>query len=192
MAKRQLPSPEVLRQLLRYEPETGQFFWKERGPEWFSAEIYQKAFNTRYAGAEALTGRDKFGYLSGSVQNCSVKAHRVAWAHFYGVWPACEVDHINGDKSDNRIDNLRDVTRSVNGRNLSVPVRTNGMPQGVWIDKRKLHRPFRAKIEVSGKQIHLGGYATPNEAHAAYLAAAKRYGFTDRHIRALPIPNKES
>ena len=78
MAKRQLPSPEALRQLLRYDPETGKLFWRDRhdmGPQW----------NGRYAGAEALGAVcKKDGYKRGNLGRSSLRAHRVIWAICHG------------------------------------------------------------------------------------------------------------
>lgn len=114
MAKKPLPSPEVLRQLLRYEPETGRLFWKER-PGTSRAD---RIFNTKFAGTEAFRSVDHLGYHQSCVsfggQRIQLRAHRVIWAIVTGEWPTADVDHINGKKTDNRLGNLRAATRSQN------------------------------------------------------------------------------
>lgn len=96
-----------------------------------------------------------------------VYAHRLAWFYVHGVWPTNEIDHINRNKSDNRIENLRDVTRTVNQRNLPVwgivPFR------GVRTSKNR----FQAQISINGRSKYLGSYKTAEAAHEAFLIACK-------------------
>ena len=135
MTKRTLPTPETLRQLLRYDPETGKLFWRERGPEWFpnathSREHNQGKWNSRLSGKEALSGRTK-GYATGMLLNGNYAAHRVIWAIVYGVWPEAEIDHINGVKHDNRIVNLREASRGENSRNIGLRSNNSSGYKGV-------------------------------------------------------------
>ena len=91
-------------------------------------------------------------------------AHRLAWFYTYGKWPNHEVDHINGNRLDNRIANLREATRS---QNEFAAKKGKGIR---WEPKRK---KWLARIGVNWKQINLGRYATREEALAAYKKAAK-------------------
>ena len=164
MAKRQLPSPEVLRQLLRYEPETGKLFWKERpeiGPQW----------NATFAGKEALISVDKDGYLNGAVLTKRLRAHRVAWAMHYGRWPDREIDHINGAKNDNRIENLREATRSENSMNIGARRNNRSGYKGVvW---NKASKKWQAGASINGKNTYLGLFDNIEDAAAAYERAAR-------------------
>lgn len=99
------------------------------------------------------------------------KAHRVAWLIFHGAWPEGEIDHINGDPSDNRLENLRDVTHRTNTENLRSATRASkGGALGVCTPK--VGR-CRAAITLSGVKRDLGGYDTPEQAHQAYLTAKR-------------------
>lgn len=101
-----------------------------------------------------------------------VLAHRIAWALQHGEWPQGEIDHINGDRQDNRIENLRDVPSFVNKQNLRSATKRNRLGiLGVHARRGK----FRAFISVDGAVRALGTFHSAIEAHAAYLAA-KRAG----------------
>lgn len=106
MAKKSLPSPELLRKLLDYDPETGVLTWKERPRDFFESDRNWRWWNTRFSGASALSAIEGGGYKSGRIFGRPTKAHRVAWAIMNGSWPTGEIDHVNGDKTDNRISNL--------------------------------------------------------------------------------------
>lgn len=175
MAKKPLPTPEVLRQLLRYEPETGKLFWKERGPEWFSDEQgrqrnAQSIFNSLYAGREAFTNVAPTGYKNGGIFRKTYLAHRVIWAIYHGAWPADQIDHINGLRTDNRIINLRAATSAENAKNARSS-RASGL-RGA--SKHSQCNRWTAQINHNGKHIYIGLFATEIEAHAAYVEYAKR------------------
>lgn len=178
MATRQLPSPEELRQLLRYEPETGKLFWLEREAKWFvstegrTAENACKLWNSRYAGKEAIAAPNSQGYLTGSVLSVMTKAHRVIWAIVNGEWPPADVDHINGNKVDNRLCNLRSASRSQNAQNIGVRVNSSSGVKGVR--KVKGYDRWTARIMLHGQRHELGYYHSPEAAHEAYRAAAER------------------
>ncbi len=177
MTKKPLPSPETLRQLLRYEPETGKLFWKERGPEWFDdcdmdASWAMRAWNARNADKEAFTSDSGTGYRVGSIRGRIYKAHRVIWAMNYGAWPIDDLDHINLKKSDNRIENLRDANASENASNRSLDAKNTSGFKGVSWHKQRLK--WYATITCNGKAHSLGLHSTREDAHAAYCEAAKR------------------
>lgn len=170
MAAKPLPSPEVLRQLLRYEPETGKLFWRERGREFFPSDWSCTVWNKRFPGKEALTAKNNHGYPHGALLGRSITAHRIAWAIFYGEWPAEQIDHINNDRADFRIANLRQATNSQNHMNKPMSsVNSSGFKGVDWSKKDKV---WRARIKVKGKQIHLGHFNNVNDAAEAYKAGA--------------------
>lgn len=153
-------TPERLREVLRYEPETGIFYWKIR------------TSNRVKLGAEAGSRVDADrAYIRIAVDGVLYYAHRLAWFYVYGEWPSKDVDHINGDKADNRISNLRDVARSTNMENWRNVVRnTKAGLLGVTRDKTK----YVAAIHCAGKAKRLGSFDTPEEAHKAYLDAKRK------------------
>ncbi|MBB6424998.1 HNH endonuclease signature motif containing protein [Sphingopyxis sp. JAI128] len=166
---------DMLRQLLRYEPETGKLYWIERPPELFKSDSHAKGWNSRFAGQQAFTQSASGGYRAGAIWGRKYLAHRVIWAVHHGHWPLQTIDHINGVRFDNRITNLRDVPHRENMRNLSLsPANSSGFA-GVMQSKRD-GRWF-AYIYVNGKRIHLGMYGSRDEAVAARLSANSQYGF---------------
>lgn len=156
------PSVEELRGKLAYDPISGVLTWK-------------KLRNSLRVGQEAKA-IDVGGYVQVSFgSGCVHKGHRIAWAIYHGAWPVGPIDHINGIRNDNRIANLREVDRTTNCQNVrlgSVVNKSTGF-LGVHLGNSKKN-PFRAKIMADGKQIHLGGYATPEEAHQAYVEAKRK------------------
>src|SRR3546814_20461158 len=114
----------MARRLLRYEPDTGKLFWRSRSPEFFRAtkartsEHACRNWNAHYAGKEAFTCLSPSGYRQGAILNNSLQAHRVIWAIVFGESPVAQIDHINGDRSDNRLKNLRAVSIQQNRRNM--------------------------------------------------------------------------
>ena len=182
MAKRELLHPEILRQLLRYEPETGQLFWLRRPVSMFTdgkqtAEHNCSIWNGRFAEKPALNCPDRRGYLHGHVLRVQVKAHRVVWAIMTGEWPG-EIDHIDGNTANNRYRNLRDISHSENGRNLGLKKNnTTGYcgirqsPSGRWT----------AHIMVGGKTVHLGTFDAKAGAAKARADANIKFGFHSNH-----------
>ena len=155
MSKRHLPSPEELRQLLRYEPETGKLYWRARPESMFSADWHQRKWNTRYAGQEAFTADCGGGYKAGAIFDTKIRAHIVAWAIFYGVWPEHQVDHEDLDRSNNRIANLRKASNSTNMMNGSKRRDNTSGHKGVsWSKQRQ-----KWVVTVSAnKKPHHGGF----------------------------------
>jgi HNH endonuclease len=149
----------ILRELVSYNAETGELFWKTR--------MSDKTPAGKLAGSKR-----KDGYVCITIRGARLTAHRVAWAIHTGSWPKKYIDHINGDPGDNRIENLRDVSQRENIQNLYRAKSNNKLGLiGVVRDKKN----FAAKIVVNGSRIHLGNFSCPNAAHAAYLSAKKKY-----------------
>jgi hypothetical protein len=169
-----------LRTRLRYEPDTGKLFWREVGRDEFANDQHWKRFNAKYAGkaAGAVNGE---GYLFISIHYKRYSAHRIAWAIQTGDWPKNQIDHINGDRADNRIENLRDVTQSENGKNQRRNRFNKSGRAGVCWHRRDGR--WTANIRHDGRLIHLGNFADFSAAAAAREAAEKRFGFHCNHGR---------
>jgi hypothetical protein len=181
MADRQLVSPEVLRKLLDYDPATGLFVWRPRDADMFSCPGHDAKWNARYAGAPALCTPHVNGYLYGGVMGRNVLAHRAAWAITSGAHPEFEIDHINGIRADNRIENLRPVTSAENKRNQARPnTNTTGV---VGVTRHRRDDRWQAQIQVGGKNIYLGQFRTLDEAIAARQRAERIHGFHENHGR---------
>ncbi len=181
-----LPSPELLRKLLRYDPETGKLFWRCRPVELFtdgrhSAGRVCARWNTRYAGREAFTALDSFGYRVGAILNRRVSAHRVIWAMVHGVWPADVMDHIDGDPDNNILNNLKSTTQSVNMRNRKRP--SDNTSGAVGVDWHKPKVAWRARIRDNGRNIHLGYFSDKADAITVRKAAEVKYGYSPTHGR---------
>ena len=184
MAKKPLPTPEVLRQLLTYDPETGTLTWKPRPVVAFAegncgAENVCSTWNKRYAGTEAGTASERFGYRIIGLGGRLLGAHRIAWAIHHGYWAEKPIDHINGNSIDNRIQNLREVTAQQNQRNCH---RRSDNKSGVTgVSRAPRGRGWVAKIRVDGIQRHLGTFETIEAAAFARQQANVRFGFSERH-----------
>lgn len=170
MAKSELPSPSDLRKLLTYNPATGELLWLPRGDNWW---------DSRYANKPAFAADDGRGYRTGTLSKRKLFAHRVIWAVVYGEWPAGDVDHINGDRSDNRLANLRAVSHVQNTRNQRQRVNNTSGISGVTWDKSK--NKWQAQISVGGRLIHLGRFDNIEDAAQARRAAQRKYGFHENH-----------
>lgn len=176
--------PAILSDLLRYDPESGKLYWKERPVSMFEggsypAERRQKSWNSRCANKEAFGHMGNHGYKEGAIFNHLFLAHRVIWALVHGAWPEGDIDHRNGDKLDNRDGNLRDVSTSINCRNSAMKsVNSSGLT-GVSYRKDRGH--WRARVMVNGKETHLGNFSSAQDAYDARLKVNPALGFSERH-----------
>lgn len=133
-----------------YDPATGRFDWRDE------------------AGFVAGNG---YRYLKVGAKK--KLAHRMAWLYHFGAEPDGLVDHINGNRLDNRIENLRIATFSQNAANAKLHVHnTSGLKGASWMPKRG---KWQATITVQNKQLNLGYYKTKEEAHDAYMRAAEKH-----------------
>ena len=178
---------EYVNSRLRYEPETGLFFWKEKPPvagESKTESRCRKTWNTRYAekeaGCEHRVGRNSYEVIR--IDDTLYRAHRIAWLLHYGEWPKDQVDHINGNGLDNRIENLRDVTNQENHKNRSLNSNNSSGVTGVWFHKQV--QKWAAEIKIDGKKRCLGLFADINAAARARKEAERKYSFHKNHGRA--------
>jgi hypothetical protein len=145
-----------LKELLRYDPETGVFTWL--------ITRSRRARRGSVAGSLHVSG-----YIHIIVDGCAYKAHRLAWLYVHGVWPD-EIDHINCIKDDNAFSNLREVSRLQNMKNIRRFTTNKSGFKGVGFHGGK----WRARITCDRKPMFLGHFDTPEMAFAAYCAAARR------------------
>lgn len=171
MTEKNLPSIEYLHKRLRYDPNSGKLFWT-------SCEDMPKNWNRRYAEKEAFTSQVN-GYRNGKILGATILAHRVIWTMHYGKWPLGYIDHINGEKSDNRICNLRDVTHQENHRNM--PIRSDNTSGVTGVHWNKVHKKWQARIKIGGRYKHIGFFAYFSDAANARSQSSRQHGFTDRH-----------
>ena len=155
-ATRILPTAEELKARFSYNPDTGEITNKVRS-------------HKAQAGADA-TCAHKEGYRSVCCSCRKMLAHRVAWVMTHGEWPAEMIDHINGNRSDNRLSNLRQATRSQNLTNTKLNSRNSSGFRGVsWSSSKQ---KWDARIRSVNKLRLLGRFKTKEEAVAAYAAAS--------------------
>lgn len=164
-----MDDPGKLSEIFDYNPETGKLFWRRRPEESFATRQASSTWNTRFAGKEAFTSVDGKGYRHGTLCGKSLLAHRVILAMANGRWPE-QVDHINGDRSDNRIKNIREATHQENSRNRRMlKSNTSGIKGVCW---SKAAQKWQANIKVNGKQFFLGVFDSLED--AAESVKAKR------------------
>lgn len=183
----QRPTVEMLRRILRCDCATGKLYWLPRSADLFPEGKHGAAhnaakWNARWAGREALTAVDAWGYRIGSIFGAQYRAHCVVWALTHGSWPEDQVDHINHDKSNGSPDNLRAATHSENGRNQPLHKNNKSGFNGVSWD-RHINR-WVARIRAEGRYLCLGRFKNIDDAIAARKAANLRYGYHVNHGRA--------
>lgn len=146
-----------LRELLHYDKSTGIFTWNV-------ARYCVRA--TASAGA-----LHPDGYIHIKVDGRTYRAHRLAWLYVHGVWPTLQIDHVNRTRTDNRVENLREVNNSQNQQNASLsPRNTSGFRGVSW---QKSSQRWHAYIKVNGKRKHLGYFEDAAAAHDARVKAAE-------------------
>lgn len=178
---------DFLCKLLRYEPSTGKLFWRERTAEVFrdgghSAEHKCAWWNAQYAGAEAFTAKNGDGYFHGSIMSRPFLSHRVIWAMETGEWPVDQIDHIDHDRANNRMGNLREASNQKNSKNRCLSANNTSGFCGVSWNKRDARWIAYIKIPDARKK-NLGSFTDKEDAIAARAAASVRYGYHENHGR---------
>ncbi len=174
--RKPLPALDLIRSMLDYNADTGVFVWKDRPVAMFPAPRHAAMWNSRFSGKEALCTKHHAGYLCGALFESNFSAHRIAWYIYHGEVPD-EVDHINGDRTDNRIENLRNVDRKENCKNAKVSRRSlSGVPGIRWDAKNQ-------KWEVRISTKHIGRFKDFDEALKVRKSAEAEYGYHPNHGR---------
>lgn len=148
------PTYEYISGLLSYNSEAGEFLSLRTGKRKAS---YRRS-----------------GYVLIDLCNVAFSAHRLAWLLTHREWPSGNLDHINGDKADNRISNLRIASVAQNAQNR--PVRTRYLSKCIYLEnsKKKRIKKFLVRVQANGKRHHIGRFRTEEEAKVAAVSAIKR------------------
>lgn len=151
-----------LKHRLQYDEATGTFVWKNPAK-------YRQAYTGKTAGS-----LHSHGYVVISIDSRPYPAHRLAWMYVFGEFPVDCIDHINGQRSDNRIANLRAVDRKANAENRRAARSGHsvGLLGVVW---RPRSSKYEARISVNKKYVYLGLFGTAEAAHEAYLQAKRTH-----------------
>jgi len=158
-------SQERLKELLNYDCETGVFT--------------NKVNRGRVRAGDVAGATQAVGYVIIGVDGTRYYAHRLAWLYTHGCWPAELIDHKDGDKSNNRIGNLREANDGQNNENR-CEAKVNNM-SGLMGVSRHVDGLFFSRISVNKKKRHLGYFKTAEEAHQAYLKAkSELHKFSNR------------
>ena len=162
----------MLRSLVSYEPETGVFRWR------------QDHKNLKWIKAGDEVGKDarKGGYRCTSINKKQYYQHRLVWLYVHGEWPLHQVDHINGDKADNRLCNLRLATKNENAQNIK---KLKNNSSGVVGAYRHWSGRWYSSIMVNGKAKYLGSFGSAEEAGKAYSEAKKTF-----HLFSPDLPTR--
>lgn len=143
---------ELLKSSLKYSQDTGEFVWISKG---------------------TLAGTaHSAGYRTIKILSSRYYAHRLAWLYVHGEMPILQIDHVNGDRSDNRIANLRLSTSGQNAQNKCSRPGSTSKYLGVYLHSGS--GKWNAQIRVSGKKKNLGYFKSEEEAAAAYCAAKSK------------------
>jgi hypothetical protein len=153
MSKRPLPDQTFLAARLSYDAETGLLYWLPRTPDMFTANAMWTAeqvcasWNSKHAGKEAFTAVSRIGYKTGLIDGRAYVAARIIWKLVHGYDPV-EIDHINRVKTDNRLANLREASRTDNCRNRGLLRNNTSGVSGVYLEKSS----GLWVVEVNGKR----------------------------------------
>lgn len=161
------PSIATLHQILRYEPDTGRLFWRDR--------------DRNLSGLEAGGTASPDGYRRIRINGQIRLAHRIILAMTTGEWPLAQVDHINGNRADNRIENLRSVSRAENQRNKATYRSNTSGISGVYWHKQSLK--WCVAVQSGGKRKFIGLFCDIEAARAARNDAAQAVGLHPNHGR---------
>lgn len=163
-------TPTYLAKRFEYDPNTGHIFWRD---------------GERRAGKRAFTYKSARGYLVTTIRHpdggTTLTAHRAAWALHHGEFPTGNIDHINGNRTDNRIINLRDVTNAENARNAALGKNNTSGVVGVY--RHSQTGKWVSQINAFGRTVCLGSFTDFSDAVIARKAAERVLSYHENHGR---------
>lgn len=154
------PSLQRVRELLAYDPGTGEFRWKAR--------------RSNVAAGDLAGCLDFRGYRMIRIDGAYQKAHRLAWLVVHGEWPTLEIDHINGARDDNRASNLRLATVSENQQNRAA-AQANSKSGHIGVCFVQREQRWVAQLSANGRRVLYRSFKTFEEARDAYLDAKRAH-----------------
>lgn len=174
-------SLDVFRSRFTFDPSTGTVYYLPRPCSDFSSSRDAKHWNSLHAWKQC--GRLKDGYLVIRINKADYLLHRIAWGLYYGEWPKHGIDHINGDRSDNRISNLRQASHAENGRNRGISTANSSGYTGVSWSQRD--RKWKVTLGYNGTTHWLGCFKSLDDAISARRAGEVRFGFNPTGVPRL-------
>ena len=177
---------EILKQVISYNPDSGDCYFLSAKAEWFEDKPNRTAshkaalWNARFSGKKVGNISTSTGYYVAKIFGNQKELHRFIWFYMTGEWPE-QIDHINGIRTDNRWHNLRNVSQFVNMKNTSLCTKNKSGRIGVIENKK--NNTWIAQIQVNGKGIYLGTFHIFEDACAAREDAERKYGFHPNHGR---------
>lgn len=165
------PTQQNLKLLCHYDPDTG-VFMRIRKITWVGNIVESKSAPTKVT---------HYGYYQLNIFGRPYAVHRLIFLYMMGHFPEHDVDHVNGDRVDNRWVNLREVTRRENMMNVGI--RSNNTTGVTGVSRRKDTGKYVAYVDVMGQRTLLGNFDTLNEATTTRFKASEQYGFHQNHGR---------
>lgn len=164
MKRKTYPDPKITSELLSYNSDTGKLYWKFRnsGPE---------NWNSQFSGKEAMYSIEPTGYLRGSLLGGQYKSHLICWGIYYGSYPDKEIDHIDGNKANNAISNLRESSRSEN--QINIPIRKSNTSGYKGVSWKGRNGKWQSQIQINGTTKYLGLFSDKEDAYHAYCTASR-------------------
>lgn len=180
-APKPLPSADILRQILNYDPETGLLQWKARTPDLVPNKRARNVFNAKFAGKPVQSVPNERGHFNIEIFAEQYRLHRVIWVLHHGVEPVGLIDHEDGNGGNNRIVNLRDTGCAENAQNAKL--RTDNKSGHPGVAYRRRGGKWVAYIGSGKHWRHLGTFATVDEAIACRQMAQREAGYHANHGR---------
>ena len=169
---KQLPKQSYLLECVEYDQISGTLTWKERPETHFANKQAYGRWNTMFA--KKIIGKMRINeYLTLSINGIDYRAHRLIWVLMTGNEPSEFIDHIDGDRANNRWANLREATHAENCRNLKQTRDSKGV--SFCKSRRKWNAAIGITVDGKRRNINLGRFDTKDEAQLAYNAGSKKY-----------------